>query len=87
MERIQESGEIAMTAKQSSGKSSSTKFFGIIALITIGFGSAIALFDLMFSPVLSALAGLVFIFFGSACAMIAAAKFLEAMDQRINKDH
>lgn len=74
-----------MTNDKPSRDAGGTKFFTIFAFIGIGFGCAIALFDLMFSPVLSALLGLAFIFVGSACAMVAAAKFLQALDERISK--
>lgn len=85
MVHTQDSEELTMSANKTSSDSSTTKFFSIYALLGIGFGCAIALFDLMFNPILSALLGLIFIFVGSACAMVAAAKFLHAMDQRINK--
>jgi Na+/H+ antiporter NhaA len=64
--------------------SGSIKFFTIIAFLGIGFGVSIVLSDLMFHPILSALAALIFIFIGGTCALIATAKFLKALDEQIN---
>lgn len=79
MEHINESGELTMTTGQSKHDHGSTKFFAIVAAISFAFGVYIALFDFMRNSVSSAIVSLLFIFVGSACSMVAGAKFLQSI--------
>lgn len=58
------------------------KFFGLIGFAFILFGAAISLFDLMFSPILSGIAGLLFILSGGVCLMLATGGFLKYLDEK-----
>ncbi len=81
MVQIQIHDEPTLTTEKTAPDFSSIKFFTIYAFICIGFGCAIPLFNLMFHFIFSALAGLIFIFIGSGCALFAAAKFLQQLDE------
>ena len=74
-----------MESKQSAKESSTTKFFMIIGAITLFFGIAITLFDIMYHPILSSLLALAFITIGSVCCLIAVAKALKGMDDKYSK--
>ena len=80
MEQVEDNGEITMAPVKNESDPGSIKFFAILALVTIGFGAGIAMFDLMKNNVFSALLGVIFIFIGCGCAMVAAAKFLQKID-------
>jgi len=73
-----------MTKEESPTDTSTMKFFAIIGVLTFAFGTCVALFDIMYYPVLSALLGVMFIVVGSTCLMIAIGKFLRSMDDRYN---
>ena len=81
MVQIQIHDEPTLTTKKAEPDFSSIKFFTIYAFICIGFGCVIPLFNIMSHPIFSALAGLMFIFIGSGCAMFAASKFLQQLDK------
>lgn len=68
-------------------KSSDTgeRFFGIVGGGAIIFGVIVVLFDLMFDPMRSAIMSLLYILIGSICLMVAAAKFLNNTDKKINE--
>ena len=86
MEHINEQGELTMSTNKTDHESGSIKFFAIVGGISFAFGVMIALFDLMYNPVFSALLSLMFIFIGSACLMVASAKFLQGLDKHA-KEH
>jgi len=86
MENIQPNKETLETASNPSGDGNLTKFLTIFAFFGTALGCVIVLYNLMFNPIMSALVALVFLFMGSTCAIIAAAKFLQHLDQHINNN-
>lgn len=61
-------------------------FFVIMGILGVGFGVGIALFDLMYDPILSALLSVLFIIAGGVCVMVGGSYFLKRLEAHIAQD-
>lgn len=60
--------------------SDSTRFFTVVGVVCMIFGCLISLFDLMYSPLPSAILSLLFLIIGGVCSMVGVGGYLQAMD-------
>lgn len=56
-------------------------FFTVVGIVCLIFGCLVPLFNMMFSPLLSALFGLAFMLIGGVCSMMGVGAYLHGLDE------
>lgn len=70
-------------AEQKKSTNSSVRFFSIVGFIGMAFGACVALFNLAYSPVESAILSVLFLSVGGVCSMYALGLFLSHLDKTL----